>query len=106
MVLWLCCLMPSCHACCSMRTARTACMAARLQVEHDKFVAESEKRLAAGASEAEGLRRALEESEKATDAAAKAQSAAEARAGQAEEIARNRVANLTVRPKQSCASAV
>ena len=81
-------------------------MAARLQVEHDKFVAESEKRLAVGASEAQGLRRALDEAKKVTAAAAEAQRAAEARAGQAEEVARDRVANLTVRPKQRCAIAV
>ena len=78
-------------------------MVARLQVEHDKFVAESEKRLAAGAAEAQGLRAALDEAEKAAAAAAKAQRAAEARAGQAEEIARDRVANLTVRLEHNAA---
>lgn len=77
-------------------------MIARLQVEHDKFVAESEKRLSASATEAEGLRRALDEAEKATAAAAEVQRAAEARAGQAEQVARECVANLTVRPKQCC----
>ena len=79
--------------------ARGSDRSARLQVEHDKFVAESEKRLAVSASEADGLRRALDEAEKATAATAEAQRVAEARASQAEQVARDRVANLTVRPE-------
>lgn len=69
-----------------------------MQVEHAKYVAESEKRVAASAAEAEGLRGALAEAERATAAAAQAQRAAEAHAEQAEQVARDRVANLLVRP--------
>lgn len=68
------------------------------QVEHAKFVAEAEKRAAAGGAEAERLRAALAEAERAAAAAAGAQRGAEARAGAAEQEARERVADLEVRP--------
>ncbi len=67
-------------------------------MEHAKFVAEAEKRAAAGGAEAERLRAALAEAERAAAAAAGAQRGAEARAGAAEQEARERVADLEVRP--------